>query len=260
MSAAFPVLIFVFALVLNVAGCASPSQPQEMPINSNIADKAASGEENPFAKAYVSRNLSPASLQHDTDSPKVYRGEDQVDDYQRMLENGYDMLGYSEFIAGSDTPPELVLQQARKINADLALVYTRLSGEAPADVKLQQMRERAKNAGQGSGQSPESQVSYTYFASYWAKLSPPLLGVHVMGPATDEETDGLRVIAVINESPAAKAGVQEGDVLERLGDVDLKSPAALTQAAQRYAGQTVDLRMQRSGTGNQLKVTLNGRH
>src|SRR5690606_1056829 len=145
----------------------------------------------------------------------------------------------------------------REINADLALVYTRLSGEVPASVQIQQMRERARS-GEQAGEA-ESQVSYNYFASYWAKLAPPLLGVHVMGPAEDSETDGLEIIAVINESPAAKAGLQDGDVLKRLGDVALKSPAALTQAAQRYAGQTIHMDMLREGVPDTVTVTLNKR-
>jgi hypothetical protein len=220
------------------------------------AQSAATGDKNPFASSYVNRGRPAIALAPDSAGPKVYRGEDQVDDYQRMLENGYDMLGYSEFFAGENVSPDLVTQHARDIKADLVLVYTKLSGEVPAGVKVQQMREQAKT---GSQEPAGSKDSYTYFASYWVKLAPPLLGVHVSGPPEDSETEGLKVIAVINDSPAHKAGIQDGDVLGRLGDVVLKSPAALTEAAQKYAGQTVDADVRRDGASQQVSITLNNK-
>lgn len=255
------ILMLVLTLVLHTTGCASTAKPEpkpmEAPVDMNLAETAERPQENPFAKAFVKRNLPALALQHDPTGPKVYRGEDQVSDYQRMLENGYDMMGYSEFMAGEDVQPALLEQHAKEINADLALVYTRLSGEVPASVQIQQMRERAKSDKQSDAAQPESQASYNYYASYWAKLAPPLLGVHVMGPAEDRETDGLKVIAVINESPADKAGLRDGDVLKRLGDVTLRSPGALTQAAQRYAGQTVNVYLQRGQNNATIPVELN---
>lgn len=250
-------LMLVLTLVFHITGCAGTAEPKPMkaPVDMNLAENNDKIEENPFAKAFIKRDLPALTLQPDPAGPKVYRGEDQVKDYQRMLENGYDMMGYSEFMAGEDVQPDLLEQHAREINADLALVYTRLSGEVPASVQIQQMRERARS-GEQAGEV-ESQVSYNYYASYWAKLAPPLLGVHVVGPAEDSEADGLKVIAVINESPADKAGLRDGDVLKRLGDVALKSPGALTQAAQRYAGQTVNVYLQRGQNNASIPVALN---
>ena len=251
------ILMLVLTLVLHTTGCASTAKPKPMeaPVDMNLAEVNDKTQENPFAKAFVKRDLPALALQPDPSGPKVYRGQEQVGDYQRMLENGYDMMGYSEFMAGEDVQPALLEQHAREINADLALVYTRLSGEVPASVQVQQMRERARS-GQPAGEA-ESQVSYNYFASYWAKLAPPLLGVHVTASAEDSETDGLQVIAVINESPADKAGLRNGDVLKRIGDVTLKSPVALSQAAQRYAGQTVNVYLQRGQNNATIPVELN---
>ena len=250
-------LMFVLTLVLHLTGCAGTAEPKPMeaPVDMNLAENSDKAQENPFAKAYVKRDLPAIALQPDPSGPKVYRGQEQIGDYQRMLENGYDMMGYSEFMAGEDVQPALLEQHAKEISADLALVYTRLSGEVPASVQVQQMRERAKN-GEQAGEA-ETQVSYNYFASYWAKLAPPLLGVHVTAPAEDSKTDGLKVIAVIHESPADKAGLHDGDVLKRLGDVTLKSPVALTQAAQRYAGQTVDMYLQRGQDNVTVPEQLN---
>lgn len=245
-------------LVSLIAGCANAAKPMEAPVDMNLAEAGQTGE-NPFAKSFVKRDLPGAALQHDPQGPKVYRGEDQVDDYQRMLENGYDMVGYSEFVAGADVPPALLEQHASSVNADVALVYTRLAGEVPASVQVQQLREQVREGKTPNVAAANAKDSYKYFASYWAKLAPPLLGVHVTGPAEDSATDGLKVIAVINESPADKAGIQNGDVLKRVGEVELKSPSALSMAAQRYAGQTVDVDLQREALPGKVSVTLNAK-
>lgn len=249
-------LMLVPLLAVLVAGCANTAEPMEAPVDMNLAE-AGKAAENPFAKSFVKRDLPGVAWQHDPQGPKVYRGEDQGDDYQRMLENGYDMLGYSEFVAGADVPPTLLEQHAQAINADIALVYTRLAGEVPASVQVQQMREQAKKGETPDDAEANAKDSYKYFASYWSKLQPPLLGVHVMGPAEDSETDGLNVIAVINDSPADKAGIRDGDVLKRLGDVALNSPSALTKAARNYAGQTVEVLVQRGRNDTRIPVQLN---
>ena len=250
-------LLLVPLLVSFVAGCANAAKPMEAPVDMNLAETRGQSGENPFAKAFIKRDLATAAWKPDPQGTKVYRGEDQVDDYQRMLENGYDMLGYSEFMTAADVPPALLEQHAKSVNADVALVYTRLAGEVPASVQVQQLREQARKGETPNIAEADSKDSYKYFASYWARLRPPLLGVHVTGPAKDSETDGLKVIAVINESPADKAGIQNGDVLKRVGDVILKSPSALSMAAQRYAGQTVDVDLQRKATPGKVTVTLN---
>jgi len=151
----------------------------------------------------------------------------------------------------------LLEQHAREVHADVALVYTRHAGEVPASVEIQQLREQAKKGESADPAQAHSKDTYNYYASYWAKLRPPLLGVHVMGPAKDSETDGLTVIAVIQGSPADKSGIQHGDVLKRLGEVTLKSPSALTQAAQRYAGQKTNVDVQRGQNVLHIPVQLN---
>ncbi|MDZ4099009.1 MAG: PDZ domain-containing protein, partial [Methylophilaceae bacterium] len=68
---------------------------------------------------------------------------------------------------------------------------------------------------------------------------------------------GLVVIAVIKNSPAEKASLQELDVIQSIGDELLVTPEALTKAAQRYAGQTVDVTFMRHGDVNKTSMTLN---
>ena len=215
---------------------------------------------NPYTKNYKTRMASPkASL---TGEPKIFRGQDRVADYQTLLEDGYDLLGYSSFEA-ADVPPEKLTEQAQKVNADLALVYTARSGETPASVKLDQARDKLNKPDDEANEEaakPANDKFYNYFASFWTRLPTPLLGVHVkQGQEEGVPAKGLEVIAVIKGSPAAAAGLQKGDTLLRLGETQLDKPELLSQAAQRYAGQKADVVFIRMGAEQHQTVTLNAR-
>jgi hypothetical protein len=238
----FPLL---FTVLLTVYASASHAELQDEPAL------------NPYTKNYKTRMAAPKA--EPTGEPKIFRGQDRVTDYQTLLEDGYDLLGYSSFEA-ADVPPEQLTEQARKVNADLALVYTTRSGETPASVKLDQAREKLNKPNDETEETAKSanNTFYNYFASFWTKLPPPLLGVHVkQGQEEGVPAKGLEVIAVIKGSPAAAAGLQKGDTLLRLGEMQLDKPELLSQAAQRYAGQKTDVVFTRLGAEQHLAVTLN---
>jgi hypothetical protein len=217
-------------------------------------DEAAS---NPYSKNYVSR--MQASKAATAGPVKVFRGQDKVEDYQRLLEDGYDLLGYSSFEA-PDVPPEQLTQHADRVHADIALVYTARSGQTPASVKLDQARSKQNAETSVEKTKPADNKFYNYFASFWTKLPNPLLGVHVKQDQDEGLPErGVEIIAVIKDSPAASAGLQKGDTLLRLGEVELSKPELLPQAAQRYAGQSVEVVFSRIGQEQRQTVTLNAR-
>lgn len=220
---------------------------------------AAGDPHNHYTESYVSKQALSVPLQPDPAGPKLYRGENKKEDYRRLLRKGYEQLGQSSFEA-ADVSPQQALEQARKIGADLVLVYSRQIGNVPLSVQLEQLREQAKNSEGHTTlevEAPEQQNRYAYFATYWVKLAPPLIGVHVTSPGKDQEARGLKVLTVIDESPAAQARIQEGDAITRIGDVEISSPQALTQAAQRYAGETVEVALVRGGMESKTSMTLN---
>jgi hypothetical protein len=215
---------------------------------------------NPYADAYKGLEMRAKILPPEDPEPKIYKGSDNKDaDYQRMLERGFDLLGYSSFEA-AEIPVEKLQEHAKSVNAHMVLVTTRRSGDVPASIKIEQLRKKAKEQNTDTvdpSMLEQNVVRYTYDASYWVKLAPPIIGLHVRVPAKNEKTEGLVVIAVIKNSPAEKASLQELDVIQSIGDELLKTPEALTKAAQRYAGQTVDVTFMRHGSVNKASMTLN---
>lgn len=223
-------------------------------------------EDNPFAKHYKEQNTYQLkSLQPNPDT-KILLSNHKEDDNIKMLEDGYDMIGTSGFSA-TEASPDLALQHGRNIKADMVLIYKKYESAKTASSQLQLIREAAKK---GEDIDPndlvEEPTQYNFYASYWAKLPMPLFGVHIIKlkkKADDEVTlaqePGLKIIAVIKDSPAAKAGVARGDTLLKVGDMTLESAEDLFAAVKKYAGKTVDVELERQGVPDKVSVTLNVR-
>ena len=75
--------------------------------------------------------------------------------------------------------------------------------------------------------------------------------------ADGETRAGAKVTAVEPDSPAAKAGVQVGDVITAIDGKTTNQPAALTGFVRQYsAGDTVKLTVIRNGEKKEIEVTL----
>lgn len=242
-------MLLLFALLST--GCATTKAPSEAPPT----------QANPYERFYKSYAKSPVAKTGLP--PRIYRGQDQVSDYRHLLEDGYDILGYSSFVAG-DIPPEQALEQADKINADLVLVYTRHSSAMPLALPNRskpqaQTDEQAKDKPTGRLITPQA-PDYEYFASYWTQLPPQVLGLHVQAPDENKPDSGLPIVAVIKDSPAASANIKAGDKLLRIGDTDMRNVEALTQATQRYAGQSVEIVFAHEAETMHKTIELNTRN
>ncbi len=224
------------------------------------ADAASAENGNPYAAAYEQRREAPAAAGANV---RIYRGSDQDADGQRLMEDGYDLLGSSSFV-GSEVPPDQAVAHAKNIRADLVMVYSTRFGKIPHETKLDAAKAKAKAPAEGvSEDAPKMQLiggmeySYEYYASFWTKLPTPLLGLHVQDRAVDDKSPGVPVIAVIKESPAAVADIRKGDVVLRVAGVDIGNGDALINAVRSNAGKTVEIHYARGGVQLQKKVTLN---
>jgi S1-C subfamily serine protease len=67
---------------------------------------------------------------------------------------------------------------------------------------------------------------------------------------------GAKVRSVMPGGPAARAGIQPGDVITAVGDQAVRDPAQLTQLVERNGvGRPMAVRIRRSGQTLQLQVT-----
>ncbi|MDP1659452.1 MAG: PDZ domain-containing protein, partial [Methylotenera sp.] len=165
-------------------------------------------------------------------------------------------------------PVEDALQYGKEIKADKVLVYRKYGSARKSGSKIELIKEAAKKGGEVDEKDMvEEPTEYQYYASYWAKLPMPLFGVHVIklvktasdGSEIKIEEKGLKVIAVIKDSPAAKASIVKGDVLLKVGDVKLAKADDLFAAVKRYSGQTVPIELQRGEAEVKTSAVFNSR-
>ena len=224
-------------------------------------------EGNLYAKNYKEQNTHHLKSQSANPDTQMFVSNHKDEDNITMLERGYDMMGSSGFDA-ADVSADLALQHGKAIKADTVLVYSKYGSAKTSAGKMEFIKEAAKNGGEIDAKDlAEEPTQYTYYASYWAKLPTPLLGVHVIKliKASDNKDEraknvaekGLKIIAVINESPAAAAKIVKGDTLLKIGDVDLVKPDDLFAAVKRYAGHTVPVELERGGADVKMSVALN---
>jgi S1-C subfamily serine protease len=79
-------------------------------------------------------------------------------------------------------------------------------------------------------------------------------------PDYGADTDGVRITGVANDSPAARAGLQEGDVIVKLADEKIQNIEDLTAVLRTHKpGDAVEITILRSGATVKLTATLQAR-
>ena len=232
-----------------------------------LATKLFAADANLYEKNYKAQNTGNLSSLQASPDTKMYVSNHKDEDNISMLESGYDMMGSSGF-EGSGVLPELALQHAKAIKADTVLIYKKYGSAKNSASKLELIREAAKKGGEIDDKDlKEEPIQYNYYASYWAKLPAPLLGVHIIKLASrDADTEqvvekkGLRVLAVVKDSPAAKAGLLRGDVLLKISDVELNKPEELSSVVKKFQGQDVVIEYARNDAKVATKAQINIRN
>jgi len=229
---------------------------------------AQAAEKNPYAANYKEQNTYNLKSLSPSPDTRLFVSNHKDDDNITMLEDGYDMIGSSGFSA-AEAAPELALQHAKSIKADTVLIYKKYESAKTPGSKLQLVKEAAKKGEDIDAEAlADEPAQYYFYASYWAKLPMPLLGVHIIKLKMNANEDGaeaqalpgLKVIAVIKDSPAAKAGIARGDTIMKIGDMTLVSADDLFAAVKRYAGQTVAVELEHKGAPARLTVAVNSRN
>ena len=185
-----------------------------------------------------------------------------------MLENGYDLMGTSGFV-GQNVPPNLALKHAKKIKADMVLIYDRQINENTRATQIQKAREKARAANRikNKGEITEiiitdedltnSNAKYDFYLTYWVKLPKPTFGTHFIKLISDAEDNlGVQVIAVINGSSAAAAGIKRGDNIVSVNGAAVNSPDDLIKIIRKNKGKSIDVAFERGGESIKVLVSL----
>jgi membrane-associated protease RseP (regulator of RpoE activity) len=225
--------------------------------------QTAQASENLYESNYKQQNNTNLKSKQANPDTKMYVSNHFDEDNISMLESGYDMMGSSGFESGS-IAPDLALEHAKTINADVVLVYSKYASKKSSLSTLQTIKEAAKSTGEIDEDVLKGDAEqYNYYASYWAKLPMPLLGLHVIKLKHKEkdsnlviEDEGLKVLAVIKDSSAFKAGLKRGDILLKIDGVKMSTPAQLSQAVGQKKGKEVKVSYERDGNLKETSAKL----
>ncbi len=225
-------------------------------------------EDNPYSTSYQVQNQGNLHSLQNNPEPTLLSGTRREEDKIKMLEDGYDLMGFSSFEAGEIDATQ-ALDHGRNIQADRILVYMKKAGGASPSSRMEVIKEAVKK-GQTLTEKDvaAAPANYRYYATYWAKLPRPLLGIHVIklvpqksDPADDKQSmpaasQGVRVIAVIHDSAAEKGGVQRGDQLLSINREKVEDVAKLSSLVRKYSGKSIKLQLEREGEPLTLDVQL----
>lgn len=240
---------------------------------------------NPFSTYYTSVSLGThvklISLSKGSD-PKLIDGGNIKLARISMLEHGYVMIGYSYFNDGVVSKRK-ALDQAKMVGASVVLLYSQYTNTKTSQIPLTLPSTQTTETsvygligsqpffGQGTTTTynahtiyiPESVQRYNYIATFWKKNAEPVeFGVllRALTPAERRKIGGnigFKVRAVIIGSPAFYANVLRGDVIERVGDINLRVDSDIHSAAVKYKGTSTTILLWRDGKMINEHVKMN---
>jgi membrane-associated protease RseP (regulator of RpoE activity) len=223
--------------------------------------------ENIFEKNYQSQSPKGFKSFSENPQPKVMRGWEKESDNIKMLENGFDLMGTSGFV-GKNVPPSVALKHAKKIKADMVLIYDRQINENTRASQIQKARAKAREANriQKKGEITEititeedladSNAKYDFYLTYWVKLPKPTFGTHFIKLSDSDDNKGIQVIAVIKESAAEAAGIKRGDNIISVNGAEVNSPDDLIKIIQKNKGKSINVAFERGGESIKVSVSL----
>jgi len=226
-------------------------------------------EENLFEKNYQTQ--SPKGFKSFADAPdtKIMRGWAKETDNIKMLEDGYDLMGFTGFTS-KNLPPELALTHGQAIQADMVLIYDRQLNENTRATAIKRARESILTQQlDKDGNTTEIIIDekdladpnamYEFYASYWVKLPKPTFGTHFIkltNQNTDEQNPGIQIIAVIKDSPAAVAGIMRKDSITAVNDEKVNDPSEFIKIIQKNKGKKIKVSFLRAGEEKTVMVDI----
>jgi hypothetical protein len=225
-------------------------------------------DENVFEKNYQIQSAKGFQSFSKNLNTKMMRGWAQKTDKFKMLEDGYDLMGHSNF-TGPYTSPNLALQHAQSIKADMVLLYDRQINDSSRATMIKKARDKARKANRvkevgnlteieiNDDDLVDENVKYEINATYWVKLPKPTFGAHFIKLNSDAESiSGVQIIAVIKGSPAAIAGILKNDSITSIAEVPVNKPEDLISQIRKNKGKLIEVGYLRGGKQSKVNVKL----
>jgi len=255
----------------------------------------ASGFEKFYTPAPPATLASVATLPP-PETPQLFAHSDDLNaDGKRLREQGYVLIGTSSFYGPANrSNAQQAVTQGKNVGAAVVMVKSQymdtLTGVVPftttgppqvATVNTSGTVNTYGSGGYATGtysstgtltmpgatttnSLPYSIPRNTFFASYWAKGDPNKmrLGAYWVPLSDDlrhrlQRNTGVQINVVVTGTPAFRANILEGDVVERINHEDVIDVAGFRDQLARYAGQTVDLEIMRGDESKTLPIKLN---
>ena len=102
-------------------------------------------------------------------------------------------------------------------------------------------------------------VRFDFYTTYWVKLPKPTFGTHFIklkGGEDKKAIEGVQVIAVIENSPAHKAGILKNDSINSINNIKVDTPDDLIKLIRLNKGKEVEVTYKRNGQINKVLVAL----
>ena len=141
---------------------------------------------------------------------------------------------------------------------DLALLKVGATGLAPARLVADEVLQGSWLVANGATTRRERRVQVGIAAARTREIFPK--GGVVLGLTLEEEKGGLKVTDVVAEGGAERAGIEKGDRLLKVGEVEVATLEGLVeQLKERQAGDEVRVEIERGGQRQELLVEATAR-
>ncbi len=217
---------------------------------------------NPFKDYYRSNQVDDADVISGRSKPEVYSTQDAEADIRRANEEGYLVLGVSEFV-GTIADRKQAVAFAKKLRANIVIINYRFIETVSGGTGVVMMPIIGGFGGTIGHAAPISFQRYQQTAYYLAKRNPDKIGFGLfLYPLTADQAreagtnKGAYVFAVLRGSPAFDANFISGDIILSVAGQDISTPERWKQVRSDYAEHSVEVEILRNGERKTLKVDL----
>ena len=227
---------------------------------------------------------------------KIFSTNDHQRDGAVLAQRGYVMVGESGFEGGVSVTDAQLMEQGKKVGADIVLYSSKYQGSSQTAVPFMQYHPgqnsttyssgTANASAYGTGGSaygtatysgtstttspgtfsttmvPVTVHRYSYGVTFWRKERPAILGVQTDVLPEEmrrqlQRNTGALVKVVMDDSPAFRANILAGDVVIAVDDTPIISPQQFHDTMPQFSGKRVVVTILRGGEEKKIEVQMN---